>query len=352
MMKYTVSFTAWYLNPERIYQLVNAPTLAHHLDKLDGVSGRAFLHSDAGIARSVVKQKLEEWLHCNPVPSLGELVVKGELREGKLFTIYQDFYGRGLSKYNDLAGALPRNAIAELHNTLKYDEQRRLRIVYSPANLISSSAWHRLSGRNRLFCFCYIEQVTDNEILARPYLIGDIHTGLKFETPSAWNGRNYGEVHVTEIDQFKAIRDVYESEKQPPALDALKAIPEIEVKKAIAEIINEDAVPVDWGGEKSDLFSCNLSMNGRYMPSAFLLKGPAKFSEMKMTHLGKNGDQIDRLFSEPADLLVLQHCHKISTAVRSTMRAFASRVHDLRYFSIIDGYDTLRLLKAYGKCGV
>lgn len=203
-----------------------------------------------------------------------------------------------------------------------------------------------------MFCFCYVEQVKSKEILARPYLIGDIHTGLELETPTSWNGRNYGEVHITEIDQFKAIKDIYESEKCAPPLAELRDIPEREVKKAIAEIIHEGTVPTDWGGEKSDLFSCNLSIEGKYLPSAFLLKGPAKFSEMKMIHLGKNGDQIDRLFSEPADLLVLQHCHKVSTAVRSTMRAFASRVHDLRYFAIIDGYDTLRLLKAYGKCGV
>ena len=37
---------------------------------------------------------------------------------------------------------------------------------------------------------------------------------------------------------------------------------------------------------------------------------------------------------------------------RSTMKAFASRVHDLRYFTVIDGYDTVRLLKTYGKCGL
>jgi hypothetical protein len=131
----------------------------------------------------------------------------------------------------------------------------------------------------------------------------------------------------------------------------MKNIPENEIKQAIAEIVHEGEVPKDWGGEKSDLFTSNLSIGGKFHPSAFLLKGPAKFSEMKMSHLGKNGDQIDRLFSEPADLLILQHCHKVSTSVRNTMRAFASRIHDLRYFTIIDGYDTLRLLKAYDKWG-
>lgn len=351
-MTYTVSFTAWYLNPERICQLVDAPTLAHHLNKLEGVSGTAFVGSDIGIARSVIKQKLEEWLHQNPVPSLGELIVKGSpLREGTLFTIYQDFYGRGLSKFNNSAKPIPRNAIAELHNTLKFDNGRKIRILYSPLNFTCSSAWNRLGGRTRLFCFCYVEHVSDTEIIARPYLIGDIHTGLELETPTSWNGRDYGEIHLSQIDQFKNIQNIFNSEKSAPALSSLRDVPEIEIKNAIAEIIHEDAVPKDWGGEKSDLFSCNLSIEGKFLPSAFLLKGPAKFSEMKMVHLGKNDDQIDRLFSEPADLLILQHCHTVSTAVRSTMRAFASRIHDLRYFSIIDGYDTLRLLKAYSKCG-
>ncbi|MCS1412289.1 MAG: hypothetical protein M2R45_05495 [Verrucomicrobia subdivision 3 bacterium] len=72
---------------------------------------------------------------------------------------------------------------------------------------------------------------------------------------------------------------------------------------------------------------------------------------MKMTDLGKNGDQINRLFNEPADLLVLQHCHEITAPVRGTMRAFAQRMGDLRIFCLINGYDTVRLLRAYGKCG-
>lgn len=100
-MKYKISFTAWYLNIECICQLINAPVLGNHLSQLDNVSGGKFAFSEVGIARSTIKQKLEEWLHCNSVPSLGELIVTGKpLSEGTLFTIYQDFYGRGLSSPN------------------------------------------------------------------------------------------------------------------------------------------------------------------------------------------------------------------------------------------------------------
>ena len=122
---------------------------------------------------------------------------------------------------------------------------------------------------------------------------------------------------------------MYKTEKSAPNIEILKQIPEESVKNAFSEIINEGNVPKDWGGERSDLFSTNISVDGKYLSSAFLFKGPAKFTPMKMTHLGKNGDQIDRLFTEPADLLILQHCHAVTSPVRSTMRAFASRVHDL-----------------------
>ncbi len=351
-MKYTLSITAWYLNTERVLQLINSQQLIQHLGALGGFSGRAFSQSSEGIAKSAIKQELEAWLHNNTIPSLGELFVKNKsIENGTLFTIYQDFYGKGLSKYAN-TNTIPRDAIAELHIKLKYAENTRLRILYSPNNLISSSAWDRLGGHTKLFCFCYVERIEGGEIIARPYIIGDLHTRLELETPESWDGAQYGEIHVSQIDQFSLIKAQYESEKSAPDINVLKSIPEIIIKYSFAEIVSEGNVPKDWGGEKSDLFTTNISVNGRYMPSAFLLKGPAIFTEMRMSHLGKNGDQIDRLFSEPADLLVLQHCHSISTAVRSTMKAFAGRVHDLRYFTVIDGYDTVRLLKAYNKCGL
>lgn len=351
-MRYTLSLTAWYLNPERIYQLINTKSLLNHLNNLAGHKGSAFLYSPEGITRGAIKQELEDWLHHNAIPSLGELTAKGEtIRSGQLFTLYHNLYGKGLSKYSNPNDPIPRDAIAELHNKLKFAPDKEIRILYSPSNLISSSSWHRLSGQTRVFCFCYVESASNDQIIARPYIIGDIHTGTELETPTSWDGRNYGEIHPSAIDQFSLIHELREKEDAPPNLEIMKSISEDCVKNAIAEIINESYIPKDWGGEKSDLFSTNISVSGKRMSAAFLLKGPAKFSPMKMTHLGKNGDQIDRLFSEPADILFLQHCHSVTTAVRSTMRAFASRVHDLRYFCIIDGYDTLRILKAYSKCG-
>jgi hypothetical protein len=158
------------------------------------------------------------------------------------------------------------------------------------------------------------------------------------------------ECHVDSIDSFSAVRNI------PPVnnrrdLEPLKAIPEQAIKTAFAEIVGELVVPNDWSGERSDLFSDRVVLNGSRISTAFAFKGPAQFRPMAMAQLGKNGDQIDRLFSEPADLLVLQHCHEITTPVRAAMRAYAQQMGKPRLFCLIDGYDTIRLLRAYDKCG-
>ena len=85
------------------------------------------------------------------------------------------------------------------------------------------------------------------------------------------------------------------------------------------------------------------------MSAAFLLKGPARFHEMTLADCGKNGDQIYRLFNTPADVFVVQHCHKITPAVRKTVEAFAlSNYSRTCRFTLIDGYDTARILHAKG----
>jgi len=157
------------------------------------------------------------------------------------------------------------------------------------------------------------------------------------------------EVFVDGVDSFFLVRNELQPNKN--ALSLLKDVSEEKVKHAFAEIIGEPNVPKDWGGEKSDLFSSNVILDGERISTAFAFKGPAKFKPMTLAECGKHGNQINRLFSEPADLLVLQHCHIITTDVRDTMRAHATRIGNPRLFLLVNGYDTIRLLRAYGKCG-
>jgi hypothetical protein len=52
--------------------------------------------------------------------------------------------------------------------------------------------------------------------------------------------------------------------------------------------------------------------------------------------------------SEPAELLVLQHCHEITPSVVSMMEAYAHDLRNLRKYVIIDGADASRILKSQG----
>jgi hypothetical protein len=121
------------------------------------------------------------------------------------------------------------------------------------------------------------------------------------------------------------------------------------VKELFCYLLGEAAVPKDWGGEECDIFSSNLSVDGKRYSAAFLLKGPAKFHEMTMADCGKNGDPIYRLFNTPADVFVVQHCHKITPAVRKTVEAYAlSQYARTSRYTLIDGYDTARILHSNG----
>ena len=116
-----------------------------------------------------------------------------------------------------------------------------------------------------------------------------------------------------------------------------------------AEILNEGNVTKDWGGETSDLFTNHIHINGKRMNAAFVLKGPSKFHEMSIKDLGANGNQIVRLFDEPAEVYFVQHCHYIKQEIYKTMEAFSAQFHRFRRYCVIDGIDTLRILKAYNK---
>lgn len=166
--------------------------------------------------------------------------------------------------------------------------------------------------------------------------------GVDFETMFLhWN---FFEHFVEDIDEFSKVKDI------PDDIDwsAMAKISENSFKACLCQILGDQPTK-DWGGEHSDHFTPHVHLQGRRMTAAFLLKGPGGgFERMKMTHLGKNGDQIVRLAHEPAQLLIVQHCHEIGVAVRETLRAFAVQPNRARRYCLIDGRDSYRLLLAYG----
>lgn len=157
-------------------------------------------------------------------------------------------------------------------------------------------------------------------------------------------------ISVDEIESFSKVKNVSLGEIQ--ALVPLKYSEE-QIQNWFEEIIEEPEHKKDWGGEINDLFTTRLLINGVRKIAAFLLKSRGKqIKELKISDCGKNGDQIQRLFKSPADVFIIQFVGPITEAVTEEAR---SKTLLLRHegkdvqFCIIDGYDTARVLKAYGK---
>ena len=66
---------------------------------------------------------------------------------------------------------------------------------------------------------------------------------------------------------------------------------------------------------------------------------------MTIKALGKNGDQLNRIADTEAEVLVVQHCNVIRPEVYSMLQRLASDYRRIRRYMVIDGFDTLRLLR-------
>lgn len=155
-------------------------------------------------------------------------------------------------------------------------------------------------------------------------------------------------VTVGDIDQFSKVKKV---KKIPAALNP-ERLPEKAVKTGILKLLHEVKVPKDWGGETNDVFSVRLKISGKQKRAAFALKGPAKKGPLVPGMMGKNGDQIQRLFSSPADVFFVQYEEEITESVIGLMEQLA-KVKALLggkvWFGIIDRDATYRLRIAYPK---
>ena len=160
----------------------------------------------------------------------------------------------------------------------------------------------------------------------------------------------YTRVTCDEIDSFYKVCEV--QEKQIIGIVPVQ-LEEKDVKEKLHEIIGDPFVQKDWGGEKSDIYTFHLRFRNRKTPCAFILKGKS-YSRRKLVpkDLGKNGDQIVRLFQEPAEMYFIQSNGYIDSTIESTVQAFVTqKIKEGRkvFYCLIDGIDTARILKAYGK---
>jgi hypothetical protein len=156
------------------------------------------------------------------------------------------------------------------------------------------------------------------------------------------------EIFVDDIDSFAKVRAV-------DAREVMHAVPvdlsEDAIQQAIESVLGEPYHQKDWGGEQNDLFTSRLRLGGRRITAAFLLKGKGTAGPLTISKCGKNGDQIERLTEEDADLYIIQHVGEIDQRVRANLRGkveLFSRRGRRCQMCIIDGVDLARLLSAYG----
>ena len=272
------------------------------------------------------------------VPTLGELLHAP--RVGALFCSTEEFL-----PCPDVYDK--ERAVSTLN--LSFESEWVVEVHYSTKHICADTGRMVLAKGHKESILAGVHEIRGNVLVVHPLVIG----APSFDHPRnealgldlMFHGWYWYEIHPEDIDEFNKI----EGTPVPPLEDwqpVMSSIPETDVKAAIAKLLN-DVTQKDWGGEINDHFASAVHLSGDRSTAAFLLKGPAKFEEMTPKHLGKNADQIFRLASSPAQVLVVQHCHSIGEAVRATLRAFAVSPANPRRFCLIDGRDTYRLLKAY-----
>ena len=153
----------------------------------------------------------------------------------------------------------------------------------------------------------------------------------------------------TKVITIEALDQLAHASTLPP----LKAIelPEKAFKHGFQEIIGEYGVFKDWGGEKNDLFTTHLEVYGVRRATAIAFKGPGTRGKLTPAKLGKNGDQIQRLFSTAAEVYLVQYWNTIDESVLEQMEAFAvarSVTTGQRiFYGVIDGADSARIISAH-----
>jgi hypothetical protein len=119
----------------------------------------------------------------------------------------------------------------------------------------------------------------------------------------------------------------------------------------MANILGNRGIFKDWGGEKNDLYTSNLSIKGRRYPAAIGLKGPAAKGILTPGKMGHNGDQIQRLFDSDAQVFLVQYEGQIAESVSQQLKGLAvnKSVEDRRpvFYGMIGLEDSYRLRFKY-----
>lgn len=151
-------------------------------------------------------------------------------------------------------------------------------------------------------------------------------------------------ISCDDIDDFSKVKKV--------TVGVKRVLSEAAFKCGIAKLLHDTGKFKDWGGEKNDLLSM-AHFRGKRKVIAFAFKGPATKGTLTPGKMGKNGDQIQRLFESPAEIFFVQYQGQIAASVLEQLQTHAEiksfKDNKRIWYGIINGDDSSRLLAAYPK---
>jgi hypothetical protein len=165
--------------------------------------------------------------------------------------------------------------------------------------------------------------------------------------------RTRNPIHVASIT-IDDIANFREARKVPlSGLRELKPkrLPEKLFKYGLADILGNRGIFTDWGGETDDLYSSHLFVRGRRRNAAIALKGPATAPPLTLKKMGKNANQIARLFTSTAEVFVVQFEGQVDEMIYRQMETEAIRkskeTGQTIYYCVVALEDSHRLRIAY-----
>lgn len=151
-------------------------------------------------------------------------------------------------------------------------------------------------------------------------------------------------VTVDDVENFAAVRSV-------PQASVVKRRYERDIKSLFKKVIGETGSFKDWGGEINDLYTTRVRIGEKRYHAAFAFKGKGTKGKLTPRQMGKNADQIQRLFQTVAQVFFVQYTGQVDQSVADQMQTYATvkSIHtgDTIFYGIIDGQDTERMFAAY-----
>lgn len=335
---------AWFLHEELLRTLFNGTSRG----RLERLARRTW-----GLGRGdhlAYARELERWLARYAVQPLEFALATGQCHVGQLVWLQRELAWSDVAAERQARRTGAAEVRSSFRTSLSVGDGRSMPVhgTFNPSRLTSSTSNIELKGVRHQFMLGHVAAVGEDEVELRPLAIATRLLQPPDGRGAEWTPHpRWQRVDVSEVEQFANVK----FEVMPEALDAMRTLAEAEVKQALAALIGEPTIPKDWGGEQHDLWTTRLRLEGRGHSAAFVLKGPAGGSmwrPMTIAMLGKNGDQLQRMASSPAEVLVLQHCHEIRPEVVSMLESLASDMRNPRRYMVIDGYHSYALMRAAG----